>query len=296
MIAEMLDYKLVTGPREVEEPGDAVNPKPRMVPLHLARMSANVLLPLRGGQRGTMQFYCWVWMSGKHGGARLFRPFPGYVHLLFLREQGGYLHTVGDYPAYDLVIPRHWLPAIAAGMQEKGDQAPDLFERLVAVLIRTEFEGDATGIWPNNEPSSVEDLAGLTSPFYVASRLDSICRGSQNRIARLAACESTASLFAGRCEAYRLARDADPARQAPFNTDALARCEAGEAGAIAFFRAHNWPTSNVPFQYPWRDTPERHRLAMRLFASAMDPDFHAAACSAAAAMPEAKDIPECAQP
>jgi hypothetical protein len=35
---------------------------------------------------------------------------------------------------------------------------------------------------------------------------------------------------------------------------------------------------------------------MRLFASAMDPDFHSAACSAAAAMPEAKDIPECAQP
>src|SRR5580698_1726629 len=81
VIAEVSDYKLVSGPREVEQPGDALNPKSTMVPLHLARMSANVLLPLRGGLRGPMQFYCWVWMSGTYGGARLFRPFPGYVHL-----------------------------------------------------------------------------------------------------------------------------------------------------------------------------------------------------------------------
>ncbi len=105
VIAEVLDYKLITGPREALDPGDAFNP-PRRIPLHLARISANAVLGLRGNLHGPIQFYSWVWASGQHGGARLFNPLPGYWHVLFLRKENGYLHTAGDYPGYDLPIPR----------------------------------------------------------------------------------------------------------------------------------------------------------------------------------------------
>jgi len=45
-------------------------------------------------------FYTWIWNSGMHGGPRLFHPNPGSVHVMFLRRESGYLHTVGDYPNY----------------------------------------------------------------------------------------------------------------------------------------------------------------------------------------------------
>lgn len=40
VIAEVMDYKLITGPREVLDPGNALN-RPRTIPLRLARISAN---------------------------------------------------------------------------------------------------------------------------------------------------------------------------------------------------------------------------------------------------------------
>ncbi|MGD0136191.1 MAG: hypothetical protein ABSE57_29455 [Bryobacteraceae bacterium] len=290
VIARVSDYKLMSGPREVEDPGNSLSP-PRMLPLHLAWISANAVLALRGDVSGPMQFYSWVWGSGMYGGERSFRPYPDYCHILFLRQEGDYLHTVADFPAYDIEIPCSRLPAILSGLKSNSDNASDVFERIVNVLLKTELEtGDA--IYRDSEPSAFEDSVGLTSEFYVAGRLDSFCRHFPNRFGRFAACMATANEFSGRCEAYRLAQEADSEGvEAAFVSGALARCEAQEQDTIGWLRTNHWPDPAVPLG--WLATPQRHRLAMRLFASAMDPDFRAAACSAAAVMSEARDIPEC---
>jgi hypothetical protein len=295
VIAEVLDYKLISGPHQVERPSDALNPRSSMIPLHLARMSANVLFSLRGGVNGKVQFYSWVWASGDHGGYRLFRPFPGYIHLLFLHFEGGYLHTVGDYPAYDLLIRRSLVPAISSRLMPSPGNPSDLFERIVAACITADLGSAPAVITRDDEPADMEDLVGLTSPFYVASRLDSICRNFPNRFGRFAACMTTANEFYGRCRAYSFAREGDTQGvEATFVTEAHARCEAWEPGNIAFLRERHWPIP--PDQDGWRITPERHRLAMRLYASALDDRFRAAACESAATMPEARDIPECSAP
>jgi hypothetical protein len=292
LIAEVLDFKLVSEARNVEKPSEVGGPEAPRIPLHLARISADVILTLRGNERSPVEFYSWVWASGKHGGPRLFRFYPGYYHILFLREEGGYLHTVGDYPAYDLEIPRGWLPAIVSGLKSGQESGSDLFERIATVRLRTELESMRT-IRRNYWPEDMLDLAGLTSPFYIASRLDSFCRQLANPFGRFAACAVIAREFNGRCDAYRLAREADSTGvEAAYVAQALAECEAREEYTIDFLRARNWPLR--VFGYGWRQTAERHRAAMRLFASAMDPKFRAAACGAAAKMPEARDIPECA--
>ena len=289
VIAEVLDYKLITGPRKVLDPGNALNP-PRWIPLHLARISANAVLGLRGNLRGPIQFYSWVWASGQHGGERLFRPLPGYWHVLFLREDNGYLHTVGDYPGYDLPIPRDLVTATLAGLQTAPENGSDVVERIVSVLLRSELES-ANGIYWSYTPNTM-DAEGLTSWFYVAGLLESFCRHLANPFGRFAACMALPNEFSGRCEAYRLALEADSAGvEAERVTAALARCEAQKESAIAFYRSNGWLDPTI--SEGWRPNAERHRLAMRLYASAMDPDFRAAACEAAADMPEAHDIPEC---
>ena len=295
VITEVLDYKLISGPHQVESPGDALNPRSSIIPLHLARMSANVLFSLRGGVQGKFEFYSWVWASGKHGGYRLFRPFPGYIHLLFLHVEGGYLHTVGDYPAYDLVIRRSLVPAISSSLIPSPGNPSDLFGRIVSACVTAELESAPAVISRNYEPTGMTDLVGLTSPLYVASRLDSVCRNFPNRFGRFAACMATASEFDGRCRAYGFAREADTEGvEATFVTEERARCETWEPGNIASLRERHWPIP--PIQDGWRTTPERHRLAMRLYASALDDSFRAAACESAATMPEARDIPECSAP
>jgi hypothetical protein len=290
VIAEVLDYKLVSASREVEDPGGAFNSL-RRIPLRLSRISANAVLTLRGNVRGPFHFYSWVWASGHHGGERLFRPYAGYWHVLFLRDEDGYLHTVGDYPSYDLEIPRDLLSATLAGFESVSESGSDVFERIASVCVRAELES-ANAIHRDFQPSAIADLAGLTSERYLAYLLDSFCRDLRNPFGRFAACMATAQEFSGRCEAYRLARQADSAGvEAPLVTQALARCEAQESGTIAWLQANNWPDPAV--SDGWQPSSERHRLAMRLFASAMDPDFRTAACAAAATMPEAHDLPEC---
>lgn len=290
VLAKVLESKRVTGAREVEQPRDGPNPE-RKIPLLLAEISANAVLTLRGNVHGPIRFYSWVWAPGMHGGERIFQPYPDSCHILFLREEAGYLRTVGDYPTYDFKFSCNWLPALLSGLQSNSVDSSDLFERIVTVLLKTELEtGDA--IYRNYSPSAMVELMDLTSEFYVASRLDSFCRDFPNRFGRFAACVATANEFSGRCEAYRLAREADTGGvEAAFVSEALARCEAQEGNTIGWLRLNKWPSSEVG--RGWPATPERHRLAMRLFASAMDPDFRAAACAAAVVMPEARDIPEC---
>jgi hypothetical protein len=293
LLAEIVNAKLISGARQVEKPKEVAGPMTPTIPLHLARVSARVLLTLRGTERQAVEFYSWVWASGSHGGPRLFHVWPGSKHILFLREEGGYLHTVGDYPAYDLEVSSDWLPEFESELKSTRESSFDLFERIATVRLRAELAtpGDSRADFPFPLLDEV-DLMGLTSPFFVASKLDSYCRSFPNRVGRLAACAVTANRFPGRCLAYRYAKEADfEGAQSRRLTQWFRSCEARTTAEIDYARQNNWRWP--AFGDGWRQTPERRRLGMRLYASAMDPEFRRAACAAAASMPEARDIPEC---
>ena len=126
----------------------------------------------------------------------------------------------------------------------------------------------------------------------MAGQLDTLCRQLANPSGRFAACYTTAQAFPGRCQYYRLAMEAET--EAPRNDrlhKLFAHCEASAREEISGLRAANWPLPD--FESGWSLTPERRRLAMRLYASAIDTEFHQAACEAAFSVPEARDIPEC---
>jgi hypothetical protein len=59
-------------PREAEKPDGIGGPMARRIPLYLAKSTAKVLLTVRGAESKSIEFYSWVWASGKHGGPRLF--------------------------------------------------------------------------------------------------------------------------------------------------------------------------------------------------------------------------------
>ena len=99
LLVRITGLKLTGDVRNVEKPPEVGGPMVPAIPLHLARITADVLLTLRGPVRATVELYSWVWASGSHGGPRLFHPNPGAIRVLFLRDEGGYLHTVGDYPS-----------------------------------------------------------------------------------------------------------------------------------------------------------------------------------------------------
>ncbi len=293
VIAEVTSYKLISGFRQVARPPNPLVRAGSKVPLRLAQISANVLLPLRGHTGGPIEFYSWVWASGMHGGGRLFNYQPGYIHVLFLRWEGGYLHTVGDYPAHDLRVDRSWLPAMISRLQSSQDGTGP-FERLVTVLLDVPAE-EVNTIALGGEPLDFPVLIELTSPFFVASHLDSMCRNFGNRFGRFAACTLTAQTFYGRCKAYHLALQADTAGvEADAVFGSFARCVGGENDTIGWLRMYDWPYYSSDPSKP--ATAGQKRLAMRLYASAMDLRVREAACQAAASMPEARDIPECATP
>lgn len=131
----------MTGDRRcVAKPPQVGGPMCPTIPLHLARIRADVLLTLRGPVQDQVEFYSWVWASGSHGGPRLFSPTPGRFRVIFLRNEGGYLHTVGDYPSYDLELPSSWVPALLSDWNSAYETGLDPVERLVAVRFRAEFE------------------------------------------------------------------------------------------------------------------------------------------------------------
>ena len=67
-------------------------------------------------------------------------------------------------------------------------------------------------------------------------------------------------------------------------------CEAQSRELISDIRSGAPPRHGVD---GWRLTPNYRRESMRLYASAMGPPVHLAACEAAATTAEARDIPEC---
>ena len=282
VIAKIDRYQLVSGQRLVERPRDEVNPASVPIPLQLARIRADVLYSLRGGRLGPMQFYSWIWTSGMHGGDRLFRPDPGSVHVLFLRDQGGYLHTVGDYPNYDIPLRKAWAPSIIAELRGSTGAEAGVLERFVTARMRVELEDLKIETADAYKSEDTADLALINSPFWYASELESFCRSLEHPIGRRAACIALGREFEGRCQAFAFAGLEGRYRD----------CMAAEPQRIEWQRTHGWRAHWLLGGLP--DTAENRRNAMRLFASAMDKAFRDAACAAARGTPEARDIPECA--
>jgi hypothetical protein len=100
LLVKVRTVKLTGEVRVVDKPPEIGGPMTPTIPLHLACIRAQVRLAVRGRIRSSVRFHSWVWASGKHGGPRLFHPSPGSSHAIFLRRDGRYLHTVGDYPSY----------------------------------------------------------------------------------------------------------------------------------------------------------------------------------------------------
>lgn len=303
LLVRISDSNLTGFGKCVAKPPEVGGPLCPTVPLHLARIKADVLITLRGPGQDQVEFYSWVWASGSHGGPRLFHPDRGGVRVIFLRKEGQYLHTVGDYPSYDLELPARWAPAIVSGWKSGIENRPDQLERLIALWFRAEFEPlsvdqlqedfDSHGqrvnhYWANDMP----DLARLVGPFFVVTQLDSICQHSANPSARVAACFVSGEYFPGRCEAFRLAQSANSAGiGGDFLRKKFSSCRVADRDVRAALRSGDLSRSRFG---GWKLSHRRE--ALRVYASAMDNAVHLAACDLAARTSDAADIPECAAP
>lgn len=287
----------------VEKPPGVGGPMCPTIPLHSAQINAEVLLTLRGPVQDQVEFYSWVWASGSHGGPRLFHPYPGGIRVVFLRTEGPYLHTVGDYPSYDLELPSRWVPTLLSDWKSGYKSRADPLERLVALRFRAEFEDltvnqlqedfGSDGPRVNHYwATDLQDLIRLVGPFFVVTQLDSICHHSANPSARLAACFVSGEYFPGRCEAFRLAQKAnDEGIGGDFLMKKFRSCEVADSGLAADLRTGNLSRSRFG---GWTLAPPHRRELLRVYASGMDHQVHLAACEVAATTSEAQDIPECA--
>lgn len=189
LLVEIQHTKLFTKPLEVEKPPTIGGPMVPRIPLYLAEISAKVLRTMRGGETGHIKFYSWVWASGKHGGPRLFHPLPGSAHVLFLKKDSGFLHTVGDYPNYDLEIPSGSLQKFLAEWDAGHGLGADLIKRIVGVVLEAELESIPQISLNFGDFAELEEL---TSPPFMTRQLDSICHGLTSSIGRTEACAAFA--------------------------------------------------------------------------------------------------------
>jgi hypothetical protein len=284
VVARITSIKLMDFAPAVKKPHELGGPKGPTIPLYLVRISASVLSTLRGAAGERVEFYSWV---SESNGPRNFNPFLNTTHVLFLREDKGFLRTVGDYPAYDLPVSPNFL----AEWRSQAANGLDFFERITVAQIAADLNDPAP--YGRIAWNDKFELAELTSPFLVATTLDSYCRSFPNVSAQIRACIESAGLYPGRCENYSRARALGYKIDIPQQTDQIRRCPAQMAAWLDHIRQDHWPLYQT---FGWTETPERHRLAMRLYASAPDAEFRRAACEAAAGMPESRDIPECASP
>ena len=183
MLAEIQAVEVFEKPREVEKPPEVGGPMITVIPLHLARISAKPLLTVDGTANESVEFYSWVWASGKHGGPRLFNPAPGSVHVLFLMRDSGYLHTVGDYPAYDIEVRLQFVKKFIANWEAGFLRGADLLERIAGVRLKAELESldesEAPGYWLNTP-----ELVTLTTREFVITQLSNLCASLTNQIGR----------------------------------------------------------------------------------------------------------------
>lgn len=303
LLVRIAELNMTGDVRIVDKSPEAGGPSTPTIPLHLARINAYVLLTVRGPVQTRVQFYSWIWASGSHGGPRLFHPDPGAIRVVFLREESGYLHTVGDYPSYDLELSPKWLPALLTAWNSEQQNSADPLERLIALRLRAELEGLSEtqlredlgddGLRVNHHwVRDMVDLVPLAGPLFVATQLDDICQHSKNLSARFAACFVTAQYFPGRCEALQLARKA---AADGFGADYLVKrfesCQARSRDLIYDFRSKTIPPWGF---YGSNLAPQHRRETLRVYATAMDPVIQRRACEVAALTPGAGDIPECA--
>jgi hypothetical protein len=187
VVAQVRETRLSSTFREVEKPLEVGGPMVPVIPLYLAKIAARPLLTIRGKAPPALEFFSWVWASGKHGGPRLFNAAPDYVHVFFLKEDSGFLHSVGDYPAYDLEIRSRWVPSFITNWNAGYGQGGDVMERIVAVRLKAELEniGESEGreYWLNTL-----ELAGLTSRSFVAGYLNVLCNQLANPAGKAKAC------------------------------------------------------------------------------------------------------------
>ncbi|MBZ5728421.1 MAG: hypothetical protein LAP87_25995 [Acidobacteriia bacterium] len=305
VLARISDLSMTGDGKCVEKPPEVGGPMCPSIPLYLARIRADVLLTLRGAVQDKVEFYSWIWASGSHGGPRLFHPNPGKIRVLFLRREAGYWHTVGDYPSYDLELPSRWVPALMSNWKSGHENRPDPLERLVALRFRAEFEAlsvaqlredfDSDGPHVNHYwATDLPDLIRVVGPFFVATQLDNICQHSANPSARLAACFVAGEYFPGRCEAFRLAQEAN---SGGIGGDFLARqfrsCQIADRDLATDLLSGNLSRSRFG---GWSFDSRHRREWLRVYASAMNRSVHLAACEVAARTSEARDIQECAAP
>lgn len=165
-----------------------------VIPLHLARISAKPLLTIVGSATSPVEFYSWVWASGKHGGTRLFRATSGSVHVVFLTRESGYLRTVGDYPAYDIEVRLQFVEKFITNWKAGYLRGADLLERIAAVQLKAELETldetEAAKYWLNTW-----ELATLTSREFVVTQLSNLCASLTSPWARAKACTEHAQLM-----------------------------------------------------------------------------------------------------
>ena len=184
VVAEIQAVWLDERPRDVEKPPEIGGPMTPRIPLVLAKISANVVLELRGSVPAHFEFYSWLWAGGSHGGPRLFNPQQKSLHVLFLRNDSGHLHTVADYPNSDVEIRQPFL----ANWRNSNSDLP-LFERLASSLLRADLETlDDADQWYLED----RELAGLTSNSYIGNQVKALCQNLPNPIGREKACRAQA--------------------------------------------------------------------------------------------------------
>lgn len=127
---------------------------------------------MRGAEMKDIRFYTWVYHFGTHGGPRLFHPQTGSFHIMFLRKESGYLHTVGDYPNYDLEAPAESIPSFLSLWQTGYAQDSGLPERIAAISIKAYVESPSTRHY---QIGFLRELADLTDRAFVEHQRNSLC-------------------------------------------------------------------------------------------------------------------------
>lgn len=302
VIVRIGEAKLTGEERMVEKPAGVGGPNVPAIPLHLAKVSAEVLLTVRGQAGRRMEFFTWIWASGTHGGPRLFHPNPGGIRVLFLRDEGGYSHTVGDYPSYDLALRPGWLPAMTAAWESGQGSDADPVRRLVAVRLRAELEGlteaqlhedfGEDGPRVNHHwVTDLHDLVRVAGPYFVVSEIDRVCLQSGNPAARFAACFVAAQYFPGRCEGYRVAAGVTGDR---FGEAYLAKLAAG-CRASERFRIARLRSGGVLDFYGGSLEVGHRRETLRVYTTAMDEAVRRAGCEVAESFAESRGLLECGE-
>lgn len=187
VVAEIEETWQIIATRDIAKPSQEFEPVTRTIPLELVRTRAKVPLVLRGTAPSQITFYSWTWAGGKHGGLRLFRSNPGTAHLLFLKQEGPYLRTVGDYPAYDVELQRSCIPIFTKHWRQNRPSTLNDLERLTAALIETHLD-TLESAEPPHYPPLYLDLVGLTGFDFIQAQLGVHCHEFPTSPGRASAC------------------------------------------------------------------------------------------------------------